>query len=113
MAESIWAGWPVDLLPPRQIAERLAALPTRVEREVLMLRVPQGWRYFIGHLAIIGIATRIVQAESIEQRQSMLAEVPEGWRCDVEAHARRLWSRRAELRAGDWRPGRRPEREAA
>jgi len=107
--ESIYAGFPEALASPRIAAARIVELGTREERERFFSGIPERWRPQIVHFACVGLAADVVIAISLEQRQRRLAEVPPEWRADVEAHAKRLWPRRDELRDGSWRPGRKPE----
>jgi len=109
---TIYAGLPADLSPPYAAAARIVALLTLAERERLTASIPDQWRDLISHFARVGLATSIVIADSLEERQRRLAEVPSAWRGEVEAHTRRLWPRRDELRSETWRPGRRPEENA-
>jgi|SRR5882672_9916248 len=107
--ESIYAGFPEALGSPRAAAARIVELETREERERFFSSIPELWRRQIVHFACVGLAANVVIAVSLEERQRKLSEVPPEWRGDVEAHAKRLWPRRGELREGSWRPGRGPE----
>jgi hypothetical protein len=105
---SNYAGLPADLSPPYAAAARIVNLETSAARERLLATVPEQWRVMVAHFARVGLATLVVSTKSLEERQRRLAEVPQAWRVDVEAHVRRLWPRRDELRSESWRPGRRP-----
>lgn len=107
--ERIYAGLPADLSPPYAAAARIVNLDTAVARERFAAALPDQWRALIAHFARVGLATRVVICDSLEERQGLLVEVPAEWRQDVEAHVRRLWSRRTELRSESWHPGRKPE----
>lgn len=107
--ESIYAGLPADLSPPYAAAARIVNLNACAAREHLVASIPEQWRALIVHFARAGLAMRIVICDSLEERQGLLAEVPTAWRPDVEAHVRRLWPRRVDLRSESWRPGRKPE----
>jgi hypothetical protein len=93
----IFLGLPAEFTPPERAAERLAKLVTRAEREAYWLRIPEGWRYFIGYVAALAIGHDIVALATLEARREALEQVPPILREQVEWRVMHLW-RTKELR---------------
>jgi hypothetical protein len=90
-------GLPAEFSPPEAAAQHLASLRTRAEREAYWLRLPEGWRYFIGYVAALTIGHEIVGLPTLEQRREALEHVPGVMRAEVEWRVMHLW-RTKELR---------------
>lgn len=93
-----FTGLPEEFSPPEKTAERLAELKTLAEREAYWLRVPVCWQPLIGQLAVMAMASRIVEMPEKFERQNALASVPEFLRERVKAFVLTMWQTR-EIRA--------------
>lgn len=103
MPASPYLGLPAEFISPHRTAQRLAELPTSLEREQFFERIPRHWQPLIAEFAILAIAHRIVEEPVKARRQDMLAATPEAWRADVKERVLNAWRARQLIAEADAR----------
>jgi hypothetical protein len=88
---------------PIAYARAIADDRTLAGRRLHLHRVPPAFLGLVTQTAALMLAGKVLELRDVEARRTALAEIPEELRDLVEAHVRRVFQARAELRGRERR----------